>query len=184
MKTINLLPKNRQQELHYEVTLHALWVVVGLSLASFALVFLAQFATKFYLEIQAKNIKNQITLLQGQVDKQENAQVKAQVKAINDTVSDYKNLADASPKWSKVVKAFTNLPPDGVKINSFSVDIATKAVNITGIAPTRDLVIQLYNNILADPSEFYNIDYPLENIAKPANINFHFTFFVKDTLLQ
>lgn len=184
MKTINLLPKARQQELGYEITLHSMWVITGLTIASFAVVFAAQFSTKLYLEIQAQSIKGQITQLQSQVNKQENAQVKAQVKAVNDVILDYKNLADSSPKWSKVIKAFVKLPPDGVKVDSFTVDGTTKLVNITGKAPTRELVIQLYNNILADSGEFYNINYPLENIALPTDVSYHFTFSVKDSLLQ
>jgi hypothetical protein len=161
-----------------------MWVITGLTIASFAVVFAAQFSTKLYLEIQAQSIKSQIVQLQGQVNKQENAQVKAQVKGVNDIISDYKNLADASPKWSRVIKAFVKLPPDGVKVSSFSVEAATKQVNIVGTAPTRELVIQLYNNILADTAEFSNINYPLENIASPTNVNYHFTFTVKDSLMQ
>jgi cell division protein FtsL len=184
MKTINLLPKLKQQDLHYEIMLSGLWTVVILSLISFALVFLAQFGTKLYLQAQTAGIKNQITELQGQVNKQQNTEVKAKVAEINNFISDYKNLQDASPKWSKVIKAFVVLPPAGIKINSFTVDFSAKAVNITGISPTRDLVISLYNNILADSKDFYKVNYPLENVLDPKNVNFHFTFYVQDKLMQ
>ena len=76
------------------------------------------------------------------------------------------------------------MPPQGVKINSFNIDPVGKSVTINGISPTRDLVIELYNNILNDSNDFYNINYPLENVVLPVNVDFHFTFFIQDKLLQ
>lgn len=184
MKTINLLPKTKQQELRYEIILHGLWVVVSLSLLSFALVFLVQFATKFYLQYENYSIKDEVAQLQAQVNKQQNTEIKAKIEAVNNLVSDYQNLAGSSPHWSKVIKAFAPLPPAGLKISSFSIDSVNRTVNINGLSPTRDLVILLYNNILKDSNDFYGIDYPLENVANPVNVSFHFTFNIQDKLLQ
>ena len=164
--------------------LRSLWVVVMLSLASFLLVFLAQIGARVYLHAQAGVLEKQIADLQEQVKKQENAEVKAQVKTANDLVSDYKNLADFSPKWSRVIKAFVALPPESIRVNSFAIDPVKKSVSISGLSATREEVIQLYKNILADTSNFYGIDYPLENVAKPTNVSFHFTFFIQDELLK
>jgi hypothetical protein len=93
-------------------------------------------------------------------------------------------LADNSPKWSKVIQAFAPLPPQGLKINTFSIDPVAKTVSITGLSPTRDLVIQMHDNIAADTSDFSNVDYPLENIATPVNVSFHYTFTIQDKLLH
>jgi len=184
MKTINLLPKTRQQELRYEIILYSLWVVVSLSLVSFVLVFLVQFATKFYLQYQDNTIKQQVAQLQSQVNKQQNTEIKAKIEAVNNLVSDYLNLAKSSPHWSKVIKAFAPLPPPGIKISRFSIDPGQKMVAISGLSPTRELVILLYNNILQDTDDFYGIDYPLENVVNPVNVSFHFTFKIQDKLLQ
>lgn len=184
MKTINLLPKSRQQELRYESLLHSLWVVFSLSLASFGLVFLAQFATKFYLQAEAKSLSAQISQTKDLVSKNQSSTIKQQIQNENNVISDYKNLADAAPKWSNALKAFASLPPAGVQINSLSMNSTDNSVNITGFSPTRDLVIQLYNNILQDNKDFYNIDYPLENLVNPVNVSFHFTFYMQPKLLQ
>lgn len=184
MKTINLLPKTRQRELYYEIILHSLWVVVSLSLASFILVFLVQYATKFYLQFENDAIKQQVTELQSQVNKQQNTEIKAKIGAVNNLVSDYLNLANGSPYWSKIIKAFAPLPPPGLKISTFTVDPKNKTVSISGLSPTRELVILLYNNILQDQNNFYGIDYPLENVVNSVNVSFHFTFKIQDKLLQ
>ena len=156
----------------------------GISVFSFALVLLAQFGIKLYLQIQYQGIESQIAQIKSQVDKKENAQIKAEIDGINGKISDYKNLAQSAPKWSKVLKAFSKLPPKGVKINSMVINFSSKSIIISGFAPTRESVIAMYQSVLQDGSEFYNIDYPLENVLKPKDINFHFTFYINDSLLK
>ena len=184
MKTINLLPKTRQQELKLEALLGSLKAAIWLSVAGFLAVILAQVAVQLYLQSEEHYITASVEQLQAQDRKQENAQLKKQITHINNIIDDYKTLSFEQPKWSKVIKAFSGLPPDGVVISSFTVNFDKKSVYITGTAPTRDLVIQLYNNILSDNKDFYNIDYPLENVAQPKNINFHFQFYIQDSLLK
>ncbi|HVY67689.1 MAG TPA: hypothetical protein VHA30_02245 [Patescibacteria group bacterium] len=183
MKTINLLPKTRQVELSYELSFHSLLTLFILSLLSFAAVFLVQFGVKIYLQAEDHSLAGQINELTAQVNKQENAGLKQQVQDINDKIADFNTLADTAPKWSRVLKAFASLPPAGVQIASFSVDPAAKTVTINGFSPSRDLVIQLYNNIQQDSRDFYNVDYPLDNLVKASNVNFHFTFSIKDQLM-
>lgn len=183
MKLINLLPKSRQQELYFEQLFHKLTFVLWLTAFSFLLVLGAQLAVKIYLESQSRDIASQISLLKSQVNKSDNEQIKKSIKSINDYISDFKNLS-VTPKWSKVLNAFAKLPPDSVGVTSFNVDLKTKSVNIQGFAPRREDVIQLYNNIASDNKEFYNIDYPLENVAKPLDNQFHFNFNIRDDLLK
>jgi len=184
MKIINLLPKTRQQELSHEAVLRSLLFVVTLTLVSFGLVILAQLATRVYLQAQANTIKGQIASLQQEVNGQQNTDVKTKVQGVNNLINDYNNLANSYPKWSKVLVAFAKLPPSGLVISSMNIDTTADSITINGQSPTRDLVIELYNNILDDTAEFYNVDYPLENIVSATNVNFHFTFYIQSSLLK
>lgn len=184
MKTINLLPPDRQSLLRLEGIFRALLSVIWLSLLSFALVFLVQLGVKFYLQSQAAGIKESIARLETQVKKQENVATESKINDLNNLIADYKNFSQDTPKWYNIVKALAALPPDGVTINSFSIDFKTLVIQISGTAATRDEVIKLHDNILADDKEFYGIDYPLENINSPNNISYHYTFTARDTLLK
>lgn len=184
MRIVNLLPKKRQQELRYESMYRSLLTLFIFSLVSFAVVFMIQVGVKFYLSYQAGSIKNQISILQVLVAKQQDSDVKVQIKDINSFISQYNELAATSPKWSNVIKAFAVLPPKGVKINSFVVNSTNNTVTINGQSPTRELVIELYNKIKNDEKNFFDIDYPLENVAKPTNVSFHFTFHFKPELIK
>src|ERR1700722_2876570 len=101
MKVINLLPKTRQKELYYYFTLRTLWLIASWSLASFAVVFLAQLGVKFYLQIKSRQLSREVVALQQQIGQQQNTDVKQQVKTENGLIADYTSLA-AGPKWSQV----------------------------------------------------------------------------------
>ncbi|KXK30245.1 MAG: hypothetical protein UZ12_BCD005000602 [Bacteroidetes bacterium OLB12] len=184
MKIINLLPKEKQKELGYKRLFGALVVLVWVTAASFLLVVLVQMGEKVYFQGQRSFLESAIEDLKAQAGKEENAAIKAQVKQANDLVADYRSLTSQIPKFSKVVRAFVPLVPKGVNITSMKIDSARKSIDINGFGPTRDLVIDLYDNIAAESELFPNIDYPLENVARPTDINFHFSFNINPELLK
>ena len=110
--------------------------------------------------------------------------MKNQIKLVNTQIADFKNLADAAPHWSHVLRALSGDVPDGVQVVTFTADLSKKQITINGTSKTREAIILLYNNISADAKNFSNIDYPLENVAKPVNAPFHFTFTIADSLLK
>ena len=184
MKIINLLPKEKQQELGYNRLLRVLVFVIWLTIASFVLVLFAQFGVKAYLASQKSLVENNIKDLKQQTGKEENAKIKAQIDTLNSVIEDYQSLSAGVPKLSKVVREFAPLVPAGVTVNSMRMDAEKKTVEITGLSPTRELVIELYDNIVADAKNFPGIDYPLENVARPTDIAFHFTFNINPELLK
>jgi hypothetical protein len=184
MKIINLLPKTRQRDIRYEMIFRSLVRFAIASGASFVLVVLVLLGTRFYVSYESSHIDQQTEAIKNFANKQENAQLRNQVKGVNTVISDFQNLSNATPHWSKVVTAFAPLVPQEVKIQSFTAEIKKKEVTIIGYSPTREKVIALYNNINLDSKNFYNIDYPLENVSKPTDVSFHFTFYIKDELLK
>ncbi len=183
MKRINLLSKTKQTELFYEdlyrgvVTLAVLGVFV--LLAGIA----AQIAVWIYLDQKEVSVVAQVAAIQQQIDESENAQLKAEVRQINALMSDFETLAKQTPEWSKVLKAFTKLVPNGVRISGFQADATTGTIEITGYSPTRESVIELYNNINGDKENFKEINYPLENVSQPTDIIFNYTFTIQDGVL-
>lgn len=184
MRIINLLPKPKQQELKLENWFKALLKFVAITALSFLLVFLAQIFTRVYLSQRAASLERQAQNLRQVINKSENAQLRGQITAFNNQMADFKQLRETAPKWSKVLAAFATAVPPGIKIINFDADAKTKKAQIQGFSPSRDLVISLYNQINADSENFADINYPLENVAKPADISFNFTFFIQEKLLK
>jgi Tfp pilus assembly protein PilN len=184
MKTINLLPKSKQQDLRYELFFRSLIVFFQVSAITFLVVFAGQFLTRIYLSQALQNVNSQIESIKRLSNKEENTTLKNQIKLVNNQITDYKTLAEAAPHWSRVLKAFAADVPDGVQVVSFVADSSKKQITINGSGKTRDDIITLYNNINNDQTNFSNIDYPLENVSRPTNAPFHFTFTIRDTLLK
>ncbi|MBI3231836.1 MAG: hypothetical protein HYZ51_02010 [Candidatus Doudnabacteria bacterium] len=184
MKIINLLPKDKQQELRLNRLFGTLVSLIWLACASFILVLLAQIGTKVFLQGEDASLKIAIEDLKAQASKEENAEIKSRIRELNDIVADYRSISSTVPKLSYVIRRFAPLVPESVSISSMRVDAAKKQIDISGLSPTRESVIQLYENVVAQRENFPNIDYPLENVARPTDISFHFTFNINPELLK
>lgn len=183
MKRINLLPKTKQRELAFESVLYSVTVAIVIATVILLLGVLVQFGVWTYLNQRVSASAVEIEELKRVANKSENANVKEQIRAVNAKMSDFYSLTSKTPQWAGVLAAFVKNVPDGVKITQFNADAKLQQVTINGYSPSRDLVIDLYNNINADKEHFKNIDYPLENVTQPTNVQFHFTFFIADGVL-
>lgn len=181
---INLLPKSRQQQLKYRS-----WYVAGVRIfsvgvASFIVMTIFLAVGNFYIKAINRNLENEVQDLQQTASSKENSELKKQIGEINNRIADYNNLAGGLPKWSGFLSKFASVVPEGVQIQSLSVDAVARRAQIQGFAPRRELVIALYELIKSDAESFEDIDYPLENVSRAENVNFHFTFIVKEDLLR
>ncbi len=183
MKHINLLPPKKQTELYYEDLYHSTAVAVALGVLILMLGIVAQIFVSIYLQSKTTKLNSEIQTLKQQTDKTENAEQKTQIKMINSQMQDFEKLAKDSPIWSKVLLAFSKQVPKTVKIDSFQADAKTGKITISGYSPTRDLVIELYNNLNSDKEHFKDVDYPLENVTKPADILFNYSFTIQEGIL-
>ena len=185
MKRINLLPKLKQQELVHERIFYSVAVAAGIGVLLLLFGVVVQFGVWTYLDRSMRSIDTEIEQLKRVANKSENAVVKQEIQLANAQIDDFSNLSSQTPKWSSVLAAFVQHVPDGVKINQFSTKAGslTNEVTISGYSPTRDLVIDLYNNINADKTNFKDIDYPLENVTQPVDVRFFFTFSIADGVL-
>lgn len=183
MKLINLLPSKKQTELYYEDLFHSTSIAAALGVVILLLGVVAQIFVMFYLENKETKIGVEIGIYKQQTDKTENAEQKTQIKLINSQMQDFEKLAQSSPQWSKVLLAFGALVPKGVKISNFEADSQTGKVKVIGFSPTRDSVIEFYNNINADKDHFKDVDYPLENVSKPTDILFNYSFTIQEGVL-
>jgi Tfp pilus assembly protein PilN len=184
MKIINLLPRIKQQELRYEELFHSVLTAAIFGFVSLVLVVLLKVGLGVYLQQQQTAVAAQIEQTKSLSNKEENAKLKSTIDNINLQLKDYQDLSNASPLWSNALRFFAADVPDQVKITTFVADSAKKQVDIGGFAPTREQVIALYNKINEDKEHFRDIDYPLENVARATDVDFHFTFFVQDSVLK
>jgi Tfp pilus assembly protein PilN len=184
MKIINLLPKPKQQELRYESVYHSVLVAIVIAVGILLFAVVVQVLAWAYMQREQVTVVQRIEQIKQVADKEENTALKAKILALNNEMQDFKDLSASAGQWSDVLSAFAKQIPEGVKINQFQADEKTGKITINGQSPTREAVIELYNNISRDGEHFKDIDYPLENVAKPTDVAFHFTFIVQDKFLH
>lgn len=184
MKHINLLPKAKQQELAYETLFRGIVRFLEIAAITFILVFLGQFAIWSYLRAEEVNLVGDIAQLKIITDKQDNAELKGEIREINAQITDFKNLLDGTPAWSKAVRTLASHVPTGVRVGNISANTTKKELEIRGYSPTREAVIEFYNAVRDDTDNFASINYPLENVAKPTDVSFSFTIVLQDSLLK
>lgn len=183
-KVINLLPKDQQRELGLRSWYRALVRFYILAMTTFGVVALLFAGTWWYLRLAEQNLVHEAENLRARSTTQETTDLKKQIKTINNQIEDYNNLTAALPRWSVLLRQFATLVPAGVQIQNFGVDSTKRQVIVGGFAATREQVIQLHDNIAADDVHFSNIDYPLDNISKPRNVGFRYSFTVKPEVLS
>ncbi len=182
MKVVNLLPPAEQQILNQEKILGNVRSFIYLSLLSYVLLFATMFGFRSYLLGSVSNLDSEIQKTKDIISKQNNNALKTEIEYNNNLVLDYNKLYQGNPKWSGVLVDFAKLVPAGVVVNSFTADTNTGRVDIAGKSALRDSVLLLRQNILAS-SDFKNIDLPFDNIAKPVNVDFHYTFYLNENIL-
>lgn len=183
-KQINLLPKSKLRQLELRswfFGLLALYVIAGIS---FGIVLVAQGGVMWYLRTRVKSLEAETEVLRQFASAKESTDIRKQVTLVNNRVNDYNTLAKNTTRWSKLLLLFSEVVPPGVQIQSFAVDSTKKQVAVNGFAPTRELVIRLHDNIAAKKEYFTKLDYPLENVSRPTNILFHYTFTVQEAALK
>lgn len=183
MKKINLLPGHKQSELYYENLYHAVFIAVIIAAGILLIGVLAQVGVGVYIQNKIKSVQAESENLKQIVNKTENTELKQKIRQINGHMTDFENLYKTAPQWSWVLQAFSQQVPSGIKISRLTADTKTGKVSISGYSPTREQVIELYNNISSDKENFKDIDYPLENVSKPKDIQFNFTFSIQDGVL-
>jgi Tfp pilus assembly protein PilN len=183
IKRTNLLPKDKLKELTYEHVLYSVTVAIVASVVILLLGLLVQFGVWFYLNKKMVSSDEEIGQLKISANKTEDAAIKEHINLVNAEIQDFTALSAATPQWSTVLAAFVKDVPQGIKISEFDADATKKQITITGYSPTRDAVIDLYNNLNADKEHFLNINYPLENVSKPTDVKFTYTFSIVDGVL-
>ena len=184
MKQINLLPKSKQQELARENLFRGVVRFSEVSFLTFLLVAVGQFATWSYLKADEASLGRDIEKIKAVSNKDENAALKAQIREINGQITDFRSLIDGSPTWSKVVRQIALHVPAEVRISTIISDTKTKKLEIRGFSPTREQVLRFYNDIKDDSDNFASINYPLQNVSRPTDVNFLFTIELKESLLK
>lgn len=177
-KRINLLPpdeqkRNRLLETNFQIirfgfVVSASLVVLGLCLFVSSL-FFANTLDQTQFEIETHNQVLARFQKQG---------LEKEILVLNETMSNFDTLLKNPTKWSPYLVELAQILPEGMKIESLTMDSVTRKVEVTGKAQVRSSVLQFRRNIIQSRN-FENINFPLANIESAANVAWKYRFYLK-----
>ena len=173
MITINLLPLRQKQRYKMELN-RRLVVFYSIGILLILAVFIALLLSiNLFISIQNDSLEQQIAVL-------ENSPRNREIKNLELTMRDFLTLSRKTNAVKNTLVAFNSFFPDlervmpeGVNLNSFSLNRQSSQASLSGFALTRTEVINFKEN-LESLSWIKEVDSPLSNLIKEKDINFNF----------
>ncbi|MFH1392669.1 MAG: PilN domain-containing protein [bacterium] len=175
---INLLPKKVKQEFRLYILKRNI-IIIGVFLLSIVLlliifnsaVWLILYRTQAQIEIN-----NELFVQAQELEKQVSTLNKELSGFINQRLGYVAQIQKEQIVWSLILEKISQITPNGIRLEFL--ETADNQVQIGGYAKTRDDVSH-FQQILEQETQFINFDSPLSNFVKQKDIDFLFSFQIK-----
>lgn len=141
--------------------------------------FVAVAGSYVYLTQQLSNVKTQNAPILNIASQNEDA--RAQIKAINTISDNVIKIDKASFSAESVLNDIFNAKNEGVALTSYSLDLDTGLIAITGVSATRNDLL-LFKQSLEQNENFDQVILPFTSFEAENNSNFNLTFKYKPVL--
>jgi hypothetical protein len=175
-KSLNLLPnslvdKYKRERLRLQVWGLTLTITLFTSIS-----FLVTLGTYLFM---VQNINN---LKEGGGVNQEFAEMRKEllnnVKAINKVSDRILDIKKVSVLPQQILNTIQSAKPQGVTIQSYTLDLDRGQVSVTGISSNRNSLIEFKERLEAD-SDYVNVTIPISNFEQEVNLEFTLSFQYK-----
>ncbi len=157
------------KELQNKINLLFLWLAIVL------LVFIGLLTTTYFiLYILLQTQEDLITERQANQKTQEVSQMGERIDQINQRLEIIAQQQNNSVIWTPLLLELNKLTPEDVYLISLNYQGQDKDLHISGYAQTRDGLLTFRDQLKQSPY-FADLESPLSNIIKQAEINFIFT---------
>jgi len=101
--------------------------------------------------------------------------MQSRINNLNDNLSAIKKIEDGKSDVYGLLDKISNELFTGVKVYSLEINKESRLVTVSGFAALRANLVAIRDKINSS-SDYKEADFPLSNLANPANINFRFSF--------
>lgn len=182
MIILNLLPQEYKDRMRRDITLRML-ILVFVSLSVWTSVFFFLIAQGWtYLSIQNAALQQQLSVEQNTDAAKKIAALEKNIKEINSALT-YANNISSQPSYnpSTLMSEIELIIPAGVTLNVFDLDSSNRALTVGGIAARREDVLSFEQKLRAQSKIIQDINAPITNLLKPANVQFSFFITLQPT---
>lgn len=180
---INLLPPQEQQkikrfEVNAQVRDFGMWFIASLLIMGVFL-FAGQYFLKRELNKTMAKIQTETTVLDNFKDRS----IKTEVEDFNQNLGNFTALQKQNTDWSEALRELASILPQDMTIDRLVITRQDRKVEVAGHAGSRDSVLRFREHIL-ESKHFVNINFPLSNLQKNANLPWNYRFYLKDANAQ
>lgn len=120
--------------------------------------------------IAREQSKNEIQTIEG---------LEGSIKNLNQRLILLDSFYTKQSRFSNTLEKIMEDMPSGIQLHNLSISTDLKKVTLTGYAPTREKVLEIKDNLEKSP-EWTDVYAPLSNFVEPRDIDFHFSFIIRD----
>ena len=174
MIKLNLLPPEERKKIEL-LEFASLLIFFVFRLSIILIIFIAILITTYFsLNIFVKTQDNLIEIRQSDEKTQYQMEIEEKIENVNQEARRIFIKQNESIVWTPILEELSKITPDGVYLINFSYRASNEKIDITGWASNRDKLL-VFENSLKESKYFDNINSPLSNLIKQADINFSFT---------
>lgn len=180
---LNLLPPQEKEAIAVDRA-HRWIIFYGSAILGILLIFIVLLGTIWlYLAIQLKTVSVNLNSSQAGLQGQDLKTQQDLIAQLNKDLVEMDVLQKNHKLYSKFLIALTELIPAGARLNGLDINDKEEVI-MEGFAQRRDQVIFLKDS-LEKSALFSNVESPLSNLVKQADINFYFKFNLRpDALIK
>lgn len=179
MLKLNLLPPQGKKEAKLEMinqTIMSFGIIIFLFLLISALLV---FVSQVFLNMNLEELEDKITFEQSREQIKTIEDLESRIKYLNERLILLDSLQDKQSKFSDTLEKIIQEMPLGIQLHSLSINKELKKITLTGYAPAREQVLEIKDN-LEKSAVWTDVYAPLSNFVDPRDIDFQFSFLIKD----
>lgn len=171
---LNLLPPQQKKELRLDF-LNQVVVIVAIAIVFMILVLLLLLlVAQSFLDMNLDETERELNFWQSKAEIKELKNLEEKVKELNRNLTFLDEKQRKQIIFSSFLENLAKDTPPGVRFDSISINESNQVI-IKGYASFRDNLLVLKDN-LESASYVNNLDFPLANLTKSADINFSLSF--------
>lgn len=180
MLKFNLLPPKEKKEIEIANLSRFIAFVSAQLLALLAVFVILLLTTYFYLSTLVKAQDRLIEIEQKDTRTQRLADIEGMIKQTNQIIDHVFANQKKTILLTPILEEITRIVPTGVYLTNFSYQRETNQIKISGRADQREDFLLFQKNISED-ALFTELESPLSNLLKQKEVDFNFSFKIKES---
>lgn len=171
---LNLLPLKQKKELRLDL-LNQVITIFGIAVISAILIWaLLLLVAQEFLNISLEKMDSDLLSQQAKKETKEIDDLEGKIKNLNKDLLFLDKIQKEQNRFSLFLENLAKDVPLDIQIKNLSID-KSKQVNLRGFALTREALLT-FESTLENVSYVSNLDIPLSNFTKAADIDFNLSF--------